>query len=661
MKATTNEPKNDPENGGGYRSFYRGLRFKLLLLVFGISLIIMLSSTFLLFYFQRQQVIDNIQSSSLALSNTIEANLQHAMITRDPTMVNEILRAVVAEQTVDMLRILDAQGIVRASSIPGEIGSQFDRNEAACQFCHEESLPPGNKTIIHTSNSDSQVLLNVNVIQSDSRCLTCHSIEKEILGYLMLETPLTEVNENFTTGFRRIALLELAAFTLLIVLILLVLNRYVIHPIQELSKGVAEITEGNLDYRVQVISNDELGQLSKSFDGMRQQLKSSYAEKERSEQEAMNLYRMGTKISTSVTLNEVLETVAKLACELLDADVGLVGLVDEKQQEVEIKAASGKRANTLKGMRIPVGEQTPGRALVEGKSIIATTNDPGQSNFHHVGSFADEQIVSFLVVPLQRGESFIGLIEVMSWQRRLFLEHDSKLLMRLAHHVVVAIENARLSRQLRHIAALEEQSRLAREMHDNLAQTLGYLKVKASIIDDLLSRGQINQAHDGLQEFKKVTNVVYTDVREGIFNLRTAASPRVKLLPALQDYLIEYQTHYDMEIHMVIEDDDSCEFSPEVANQLLRIIQEALFNVRKHAGASSVLVRCRHDYDQVWITIEDDGRGFDLDQITGAEGQRYGLQIMRERAESVGGHIMIHALPGQGTRVIAQAPILLKE
>ncbi|MCJ7623802.1 MAG: sensor histidine kinase, partial [Anaerolineaceae bacterium] len=246
-------------------------------------------------------------------------------------------------------------------------------------------------------------------------------------------------------------------------------------------------------------------------------------------------------------------------------------------------------------------------------------------------------------------------------QRRLFLEHDSQLLMRLALHVVVAIENARLYRQVRYMAALEEQSRLSREMHDHLAQTLGYLKVKASITDDLLSAGQTDQALESLREFKKVTSIVYNDVREGIFNLRTAVTSQIGLFPTLQYYLDEYRMHYNMDVSLEIEDDDTIKSSPEVTNQLLRVTQEALFNARKHADASRVLVSCRHDDDQVWVTIEDNGRGFDPDQITGANGQRYGLQIMRERVESIGGSLMIHAQPGQGTRIIVQAPILSKE
>jgi signal transduction histidine kinase len=233
--------------------------------------------------------------------------------------------------------------------------------------------------------------------------------------------------------------------------------------------------------------------------------------------------------------------------------------------------------------------------------------------------------------------------------------------MRLAHHVVVAIENAQLFQQLRYLATLEERDRLAREMHDNLAQALGYLNVKASITDDLLSSGKIDQAQESLSEMKKVTKLVYTDVREAIFNLRTTTSFRIGLLPTLEEYLAEYQAHYGVDTRLVIENGDARGFSPEVASQLLRIIQEALTNVRKHASARKVLIRYNQVDSQVCISIEDDGRGFDMGAAGEEERQHFGLQIMSERAESISGSLEIDSHPGQGTRVIIRAPLTIDD
>ena len=380
------------------------------------------------------------------------------------------------------------------------------------------------------------------------------------------------------------------------------------------------------------------------------------ADTQQREKEALALYQLGSTITTSLILSEVLEAVAEAARGLLGADIGLVGILNEKCQEVEIKATAGYQADRMQGMRIPVSEPAPGCSLLTGDPIMGNIGDSNPPCFHDEGTLAASQIASFLVTPLQRGERFVGIVEVMTRQRRQFLKSDAKLLMRLATHVIIAIENAQLYQQLRYVAALEEQNRLARELHDHLAQALGYIKVKASMTDDLLDRGQINPARESLQDLKKVTNIVYTDLREAIFNLRTSSSPRSEFLPALQDYLDEYRLHYDVDVRLVVDDETSTEFSPEVANQLMRIVQEALANVRKHACAGTAWVRCMQDGPEILITIEDYGRGFDQDQLANGTGQCYGIQIMRERVETVEGSLQIDSEPGLGTRINVRVP-----
>jgi signal transduction histidine kinase len=227
--------------------------------------------------------------------------------------------------------------------------------------------------------------------------------------------------------------------------------------------------------------------------------------------------------------------------------------------------------------------------------------------------------------------------------------------------VVVSIVNAQLYRQLRYLAALEERDRLAREMHDHLSQALGYLNVKASLTSDLLSTGRDQQAQESLLELKRVAKKVYTDVRETIFNLRTVVSPRVGLIPTLRDYLADYRAHYGVEADLVFGDIDLVELLPEVAGQLLCIVQEALANVRKHAGACRVRIRCDQEGDQVCIRIEDDGQGFLPDQVAEETSQHYGLQIMAERAESVGGSLELVSQPGLGTQVIVRMPLFVDD
>lgn len=215
--------------------------------------------------------------------------------------------------------------------------------------------------------------------------------------------------------------------------------------------------------------------------------------------------------------------------------------------------------------------------------------------------------------------------------------------------------------QARQLAVLEERDRLAREMHDNLSQALGYLNLRASITDERLSSGQIAEAQASLLELKRVARETYMDVREAIFGLRARVVPELGFLITLREYLDEYQTHYGVDVELALEDESLVEFPPDVAIQVTRIVQEALTNVRRHAGTNKARIGIDREGDQVRISVEDDGHGFDLVQTAGGGGDYFGLQIMHERAESVGGSLQIHSLPDQGTRVVLLVPRTLQD
>ena len=202
-----------------------------------------------------------------------------------------------------------------------------------------------------------------------------------------------------------------------------------------------------------------------------------------------------------------------------------------------------------------------------------------------------------------------------------------------------------------HMATLEERKRLARELHDHLAQDLGYLKIKASLVSDSLKKDDVDRAQAQLQEIKDLADELYTDVREQIYNLRSQITSKEEFLPKLQEYLDHIQRQHKLETQLTLTDEALVEFSAQTCNQLFRIIQEALSNVGKHAQASRVKIDIGVDRGQTCLTIEDDGQGFDLDHLSANGHNSFGLKIMRERAESIGGHLNLHSTPGSGTRL----------
>ncbi len=263
---------------------------------------------------------------------------------------------------------------------------------------------------------------------------------------------------------------------------------------------------------------------------------------------------------------------------------------------------------------------------------------------------------SWMGIPLIVKNQFVGLLSLFHETTAYFGPEDAERALVFAHQVAVALENDRLYQQVSHLATLQERDRLAREMHDELAQAIGFINIKASIIEAAIDQENLGEAKMHLRELKEIAKETYTDIREDIFSLRTKVKTGDCFLERLRDYLEEYQSYHQVNVDLVIANDSLADFSADVGNQLLRIIQEALSNVRKHAQANRAAICFQKAGDQVRITVQDNGQGFDPIQLSGGNGVSFGLQIMRERAACVGGQVEIDTAPGQGTTLQIQLP-----
>lgn len=628
-----------------------GLGFKLLIIAVSVSLVGVLTSSLLVQSLQRQQLIDLAKTTSSRASDLIAVSLEHSMLDNGQ-MSNQIIQAMVGEGIVQHIQVLDTQGVVRASSNLSEIGQVPDLKAPPCQDCHAQGTAASRNSVIATSRTGSSVLLTVSPIHNQPECVGCHAASIQVLGLSLVEAPLTELDNQVAASLDRIILSGLATFVLMVGLLVLASRIFVTRPIGELAKGILDVGRGNLDHPVRAQGNDELGELAESFNWMRQQLQQSRAEAAERNRELAVLYQVGTQVSASLELSDVLHAVAEGARQVLAADIGWVGLVDQEQQRISVKAYSGTRTPLLEGQSLPLSISS-----AETLPVLNVEELMPDSPFARAAELVGaEGIVSLLGVPLRRGERLLGMVGVMTRERRRFSPPDVQLLSRLTSQVVIAIENARLYEQVRHLAVLEERDRLAREMHDDLSQALGYMSLKTSLTAEQLTCGQIPAAQSGLMELNRVIQEAYTDVREAIFSLRTTIPFRTGLYAILREYLAEYQAHFGLPAQLILDGETPADFPEEVTVQIVRIIQEALTNVRKHAGAKKVTVRFDREDGHVRITIQDDGRGFDPSTVGGKEGQAFGLEIMRERTKGIGGTLDLDSRPGHGTRIIVRVP-----
>lgn len=213
-------------------------------------------------------------------------------------------------------------------------------------------------------------------------------------------------------------------------------------------------------------------------------------------------------------------------------------------------------------------------------------------------------------------------------------------------------KNEALLEQLEYKAVLDERTRLAREIHDGLAQTLAFLKLEAARMQTYMSKGDVDAVTRTLQACYQTLSDAYLDTRQAIDNLRRI--PDESLSDWLQVTAADFKTLTGLEvdvsnIHL------GHVFLPNVKAQLIRIVQEALTNIRKHARACTVTISAFERDGDAILEVRDNGHGFTPEETQPVS--RYGLRSMRERAESIGADFQIISTPGAGTVVRLQIPI----
>ena len=364
---------------------------------------------------------------------------------------------------------------------------------------------------------------------------------------------------------------------------------------------------------------------------------------------------MGMEISRLSKIEEILKLVAEKARELLEADAALVSLVEPATEEIVVRAWSGLQVGALAGVRLKTGQGLSGRVVATGQVVMTEDYLVDPSLTHELDPLVREEgLRAHLSVPITAGERVLGALTVARRTTRRFHEEDVALLARIAYHAAIAIENARLYEQVQSLAILEERDRIAREMHDGLGQVLGYLNLKTKVLEDLLTSGRNEEVREELIQMRRAIQDAYADVRQSILSLRTPSTYPQGIVSAVEEFLERFQQQTGVEVSLEVSG-EKVTVPPTTGTQILRIVQEALTNVRKHAGCDRARVRIEGLQGSVRITVEDEGVGFDVSAAL-AERGHYGLVTMRERAESVGGKLEIVSAPGKGTKVIVTVP-----
>lgn len=249
----------------------------------------------------------------------------------------------------------------------------------------------------------------------------------------------------------------------------------------------------------------------------------------------------------------------------------------------------------------------------------------------------------------------LGTLWVGRRDERPFTDRDRSFLTTMASLAGIALTSAQVREDARQHEVLKERTRIAREMHDGLAQVLGAVHLRLRTLQTAPELPVHTPAAAEVGALADVCEDAYHDVREVILGLRHSAVADRGLLENLRSYLEKYSAQSGIATELVDEVGGEMALAPRTEVQLIRVAQEALTNVRKHAQATRATVTVTGTATTTSLTIADDGRGFKADPRAALE-DGYGLFTMRDRVALLGGRLTVTSTPGRGTQVVATVP-----
>ncbi|MCI0519321.1 MAG: GAF domain-containing protein [Chloroflexi bacterium] len=297
----------------------------------------------------------------------------------------------------------------------------------------------------------------------------------------------------------------------------------------------------------------------------------------------------------------------------------------------------------------------PVRQLLEGvaRSVFASS-EAALLEYAPGGAEPAAGVRSIIAAPMLLPDGAAsGVILAASCSARGFTPRQLMILQTITGQAALVVQNVRLARQLEFQAALEERSRLAREIHDGLAQTLGFLKLKLAQLRGFLEVKEDLQAEQTVETCYQVVAEAYQDARQAIDGLRIN-SFQDGLAGWLERTAEEFHELSGVPVH-VYQAEKEINLLPETQAQVIRIVQEALTNVRKHARASLVEISGRRVDGQLYLEVRDDGIGFLAGDLPSPS--QHGLRSMRERADLIGADFQVTSLAEGGVSVTLRIPL----
>jgi two-component system nitrate/nitrite sensor histidine kinase NarX len=359
----------------------------------------------------------------------------------------------------------------------------------------------------------------------------------------------------------------------------------------------------------------------------------------RRQREGHAFYDVLLRISNQEPLADILALVARHACGQSSSDHAAVCLNSAATQSVQLDP-------TMAG--VPLLRST----------ICIVPDADGSYGLHDAQWLrslrASPDVQHSMEIEVHSSKRTFGYLWLGRSSDVPFSDSEKRCLATFARFASIAVASAGARESETQAAILSERERIARELHDSLAQVLGAVQLRLRAITS--REGAVTPATElELTELADACEEGYLDARRAILDLHESSRGDRTLLDSLRAYLDKFGAQSGISTHLETTLEEELSIPPRSEIQIIRVIQEALSNVRKHSGATSATVRVAAENGTLTFVVEDDGRGFDVMEGLSEHGG-FGMHSMRERMEMIGGTLLADSASGRGTRVIAGIP-----
>lgn len=370
------------------------------------------------------------------------------------------------------------------------------------------------------------------------------------------------------------------------------------------------------------------------------------------------LYEVAYSLSTNASYQNVLDATLTESRKLVPYTCGLVLLSTGRPDELFVAASQGL-SDTDRSQTIRLGQGPISQALRETEPFVID-NLLVEPVFQSMASLV--RCRSACAIPLRSGLRSFGVLIIAANRSDAFTQEQVGMLTALSNYALVALQNAQLIHDLRtertKLLSKEEEVRhqLARDLHDGPAQALAAITMNVEFIKRLLDRDP-SRVFNELDKLGALAKRTTHEVRTMLFELRPLALETQGLDVTLQQYFERFQGNGTQ---IILEADNlSANLDTKTEGTLFNIIQESVNNALKHARAEHIWVRVKQTPNALETTVQDDGRGFDLEKVKASYEKRgsFGLLNIEERAGLIGGIAEMHSAPGQGTTVRVIVPL----